>query len=294
MPKIKRKTLGSYPYVSVLFSVTMALFVIGLFGVLFIFAQKISEIIKENIEIHVYLDYDLPQNKQEALLKSIYKQPFINIKNDKKQIFYISKEQAAQKFIKETGEDFISFIGDNPLRDAYVFKVDAEYSEKHKLRQIKSQIEAIDGVYEAIYIESVVDAINQNTAKISLILLSFAVILITVVFILINSSIRLAMYSQRFLIRSMQLVGATSFFIQKPFLIRAFFHGILGGFFASVLLISVLQYAYYQIPELTILENLEQIAILMLGLVVFGGLLGIISSLRSITKYLKMSLNELF
>lgn len=291
---IKRKILGSYPYGSVLFSVTMALFVIGLFGLLVIFANKLSIIIKENIELHVYTDYNLDAATHNKMRNFIASQPYVNAKNGIKQVSFVSKEDAAKKFIEDTGEDFISFLGENPLRDSYVIKINPDYSDKINLRLIKIQLEKQEGIYEVIYIESIVDAINKNIAKISLVLLSFAVILIVVVFVLINSSLRLALYSQRFLIRSMKLVGATSFFIQWPFLKRAFFHGIIGGLLASALLYAILLYAYSQIPELRMLENREQMYILSATLVGFGGVLGFLSSLRALNKYMRMSLNDLF
>ncbi|MFN0048352.1 MAG: cell division protein FtsX [Cytophagales bacterium] len=291
---IKRKTLGSYPYLSVLFSITMALFVIGLFGLLVIYANRLSILIKENIELHIYTDYNLDENSNRRIVKFINQQAYLQIKDGQKQLYFISKEDAAKKFVKETGEDFINFLGENPLRDSYVIKINPDYSSKNTLRLIKTQLEKQDGIFEVIYIESIIDAINKNIAKISLVLLGFAFVLIIVVFVLINSSLRLALYSQRFLIRSMKLVGATSFFIQIPFLSRAFFHGILGGLFASALLSGMVYYAYSQIPELQILENREQMLILAAVLVAFGGVLGFASSFRALNRYMRMSLNDLF
>lgn len=291
---IKRKVLGSYPYLSVLFSITMALFVIGLFGLLIIYANKLSIIIKENIEIHVYMDHNLTERVQTRIVKFMASQSYVQEKNGTKQLQFISKEEAAKKFIKETSEDFVSFLGENPLRDSYVIKINPLYSEKSTLRLIRRQLEKQDGVYEVIYIESIIDSINKNIAKISLILLGFAIILIVVVFVLINSSLRLALYSQRFLIRSMKLVGATSFFIQMPFLKRAFVHGILGGIFSSVLLTALVIYGYSQMPELQILENREQMYSLVALLILFGGILGFLSSYRALNKYMRMSLNDLF
>ncbi len=291
---VKRKILGSYPYASVLFSITMALFVIGLFGLLVIYANKLSIIIRENIELHVYTDYNLDASSQKKIRTFIEAQNYINQINGVKQIVFVSKDEAAKKFISETGEDFVKFLGENPLRDSYIIKIQPDFTQKNTLRLIKRQLEKQDGIFEVIYIESIVDAINKNIAKISLVLLSFAFILIIVVFVLINSSLRLALYSQRFLIRSMKLVGATALFIQIPFLKRAFLHGILGGIAASVLLFGLVQYAYSQIPELRILENQEQMLILAGTLVGFGGILGFASSLRALTRYMRMSLNDLF
>lgn len=291
---IKRKKLGSYPYFSVLFSITMALFVIGLFGILVIFANKLSTVIKENIELHVYLDHNLTDDQKQIILKKFFSENYVALRNNHRQVFYIPKDTAAAKFIRDTGEDFVKFLGDNPLRDAYVIKINSEFTNKMMIKTIRNEIENIEGVFEVTYIETLIESINQNIRKISLILLSFAVILTAVVYILINSSIRLALYSQRFLIRSMQLVGATSLFIRMPFLGRSFIHGLSGGILASVLLYGLLKYAYTQIPELQLLENIDQILILDGYLLLAGGLLGFISSYMAVSKYLKMSLNELY
>lgn len=291
---IKRKILGSYPYFSVIFSITMALFVIGLFGVLVVFTNKLSALIKENIEIHVYLNQDLSHDEQQNVLKKIYFQEYVAVKNEIKQIFFIPKDTAAARFTRETGEDFVNFLGDNPLRDAYRININADYSDKMLLRKIKTEITQIKGVFEVSYTESLVEAINKNFNKISLILMAFAILLIIVIYILINSSIKLALYSQRFLIRSMQLVGATAFFIQGPFLIRAFLHGLISGVLASLLLFALLQYAYTQIPELVILEEINHLGILSIGLLLTGGVIGFFCSLISVNKFLKMSLNELY
>lgn len=291
---IKRKILGTYPFFSVLFSITMALFVIGLFGILLIFTNKLSTLIKENIEIHVYLDHGLSHTEAQNVLKRFYYQDYIAQKKAIKQIFFISKDSAAARFTRATGEEFVQFLGENPLRDAYRLRINSEFSDKMLLRRIKSEIEQIKGVYEVSYTESLVESINKNFNKITIILLAFAALLVVVIYILINSSIRLALYSQRFLIRSMQLVGATGFFIQGPFLIRALLHGIVGGILATGLLFGLLQYSYTQIPEIAILENIEQMLYLAATLVVVGGLIGFICSFIAVNKFLKMSLGELY
>lgn len=291
---IKRKTLGSYPYLSVLFSTTMALLVIGIFGVLLIFANKLSTIIKENIELHVYLNQGLSTSDEQSILRRFYYQDYVAEKRQVRQIFFIPKDSAAARFTRETGEDFVQFLGSNPLRNAYRIRIHSDFSDKMLLRRIKSELEKIPGVFEVSYTESLVESINANSYKLSLILIGFAVLLILIIYILINNSIKLALYSQRFLIRSMQLVGANSWFIQSPFLIRAFLFGLLAGFIASLLLFGVLQYAYTQIPELQILENIDQILILDSGLIGFGGLIGLVCSFIAVNKYIKMSLNELY
>lgn len=290
----KKKKLGSYPYISVVFSITLALFVIGLFGLLFIHANQLKEIIRQNVEIQVYLNKFITENERIKINKTIAGKDFVLIEDGVPQIVYISKEEAAQQFIEETGEDFTNFLGENPLRDAYTIKIKSEYHDKDRLSGIKEEIESISGVFEVTYIENLINSINKNVTKISLFLAGFAIILLLTVIMLINNTIKLALFSQRFLIRSMQLVGATSGFIQKPFLMRATLHGILGGILSSLLLIGILQYANQEIEELAQLQDPKEMLILFLSLLLIGGIIGFLSTFRSVKKYLRMSLDELY
>ncbi|TPE46117.1 cell division protein FtsX [Pontibacter mangrovi] len=291
---IKKKKLGNYPHLMVVFSITLALFVIGVFGLLLIHAEELSEKVKENMEMQVYLDRNLTEVQLVRLQKTFAAKEFIAYQNDTAQVRFVSKEEGAKAFLDETGEDFMTFLGDNPLRDAYVLRIDADHSSSAMLKSIKLDLEDVDGVYEVQYVESLIESINQNIQKISLILIGFAAILVLVVIILINNTIKLALYSQRFLIRSMQLVGATSFFIQRPFLNRAAWQGIVSGILASALLFGLMHYAYNEITELQLLRNDEQTYILMGALVALGLVIGFMSSYRAVRKYLGMSLDELY
>lgn len=291
---VKKKKLGNYPHAMVVFSISLALFVIGLFGMLLIHAGKLSDIVKESIEMQVYLDRNLTQVQLDRLQKSLAAKEYVAYKGDTAQVRFLSKEEGAKAFLEETGEDFTAFLGDNPLRDTYVIRINAESSSSAQLKGIKNDIEGIEGVYEVQYVESLIESINSNIQKISMLLLAFAGILVLVVIILINNTIKLALYSQRFLIRSMQLVGATSFFIQRPFLNRAAFQGIISGIIASVLLFALMQYAYREITELSLLKDEEQMYMLMIALIVLGAVIGFLSSYRAVRKYLRLSLDELY
>lgn len=290
----KKKKLGSYPYFSVIFSITLALFVIGLFGLLILHANRLSQSIKENVEIQVYLQKDISENERIQLEKIIASKDYVLNENGNASIDFISKEQAAEQFIEDTGEDIVEFLGDNPLRDLIVFKVSTEFQKNNNLSSIKDELESYDSVYEVNYVENLVDSINRNVAKISLLLLGFAILLVITVIILINNTIKLALFSQRFLIRSMQLVGARPTFIKKPFLTRAIWYGILAGIFASAILYGVLTYFNNIIEGLSELQNIEEIAILFSGLLLIGALVGFFSTFRAINKYLKLSLDELY
>ncbi len=293
--KVKtKKRLGSYPYFSVVLSITLALFVIGLFALLLLHARKLTSNIKENIEIQVYLNRYITENEKIKINKTLSDKDFVFVKGGDPQIQFISKEEAAEVFIKETGEDFINFLGENPLRDAFTIKLNPAFHEASKLAEVKKEIESVGGVFEVAYIESFISSINKNMTKLSIILAGFALILLFSVIMLINNTIKLALFSQRFLIRSMQLVGATANFIQRPFLFRALMHGIIAGIVASFLLFATMQYANNEIPDLEMLQDSEKILLLYLGLIIMGAIIGFTSTYLSINKYLKMSLEELY
>ncbi|MEM9389613.1 MAG: permease-like cell division protein FtsX [Bacteroidota bacterium] len=290
----KKKKLGSYPYLSVVFSIFLSLVVIGLFGLLFIYANKLTTIIKENIEIQVYLKKGISDNQRIQVQKTLSSKDYVAKKNNELQIRYVSKEQAAEKFILDTGEDFSTFLGDNPLRDAYVVKMASESQSPEALEQAKNEIEKITGVFEVVYVESLVDSINKNLTKISIALLGFSGILILIVILLINNTIKLALFSQRFLIRSMQLVGAKASFIQRPFLMRSVWHGLFAGIFASSAVLVFLQFANREIEDLANLQSNSSLAILCALLLALGVMIGLGSTYRAIKKYMRLSLDELY
>jgi len=292
--KYKKKKLGSYPFVSVVFSITLALFVIGLFGLLVILTDKLTQNIQENVEMQVFLNKDLSNNEVTKISKTLSSKDYVYVKNEIPQVTTITKQEAAKQFIEETGEDFVSFLGDNPLRDVVVLKIKPEFHLPENLAEIKKEISTIRGVYEVSYIENLVNSINENLAKISIVLIGFSLILFLVVAILINNTIKLALFSQRFLIRSMQLVGATSSFIQKPFLIRASLYGFISGVFAIAILGGLLYLANAKIEGLSELQSNDNLLILIGIILVLGTVVGFISTFAAIKKYLKLSLDELY
>ena len=293
-PAKTKKQLGYFKFGSVLFSTTLSLFIVGLFGIILIQASSLTKMIRENIEIQVFLDKELSQKQLSELRKNLEVRPFVLRTEDSLYLRFISNEEAAETFIKNTGEDFTEFLEDNPLRDSYVFSVSEEFQNSEQLSLIAKELEAQPGVFEVSYMTDLVDSINKNLFKVSLIMGGFILILIVTVIMLINNTIRLALFSQRFLIRSMQLVGATRGFIRKPFLIRAFFFGILAGVLASAILYALLEYTKGNIEGFASLQNTEQMLLLFVGLTITGGCLSGISTLRSVNKYLNMSLDELY
>jgi len=293
-PNSRKKKLGSYPTLLVVFSITLALVVIGLFGLLLLHSQKLSEVVRENLEVQVYLDRSLPETELLRLQQDLGQQPFVAERDGKPQIRFVSKEEGARQLLQSTGEDFRQFLGDNPLRDAYVLKIKPAYTDTLHLRQLNRALSAQRGVFEVQYPQDLFASINNNLTRVSLVLLGFAAVLVLVVVILINNTIKLALFSQRFLIRSMQLVGATRLFIQQPFLRRATWQGLASGVLAALLLVALLQYAYLEVAELRLLRDDLRLGLLLLGVVGLGVVIGFFSSARAVHKYLKMSLDDLY
>ncbi|MEN2282043.1 permease-like cell division protein FtsX [Algoriphagus sp. SE2] len=290
----KKKILGHFKFGSVLFSTTLSLFIVGLFGVILIQAKSLTSMIRENIEVQIFLDKNLEESEISEIKENLQSRPFILSKSDTIGLKFISDEEAAATFIESTGEDFTKFLDDNPLRDSFVITIAEEFQTSEQLDAIVAEIQAIDGVFEVSYMTDLVDSINKNLLKVSLVLGGFILILIITVIMLINNTIRLALFSQRFLIRSMQLVGATRAFIRKPFLTRAWFFGMLAGGIASLTLYGLVKYTQANIEGFGLLHNEEMLMILFAILVGVGGVLSALSTLRAVNKYLNMSLDELY
>ena len=232
--------------------------------------QAMGTTVRQNFEIQIFLNQNLTKKDFTSIRKALSKATFITKENNKAAIKFISKKKAKEEFIKNTGEDFSQFLKDNPLRNSYVIRIKPEFYAQDQLNQIQKEIMAIQGVFEVNYVKNLVNTINRNIALISLILLVFGVFILLTVIILIDNTIKLALFSQRFLIRSMQLVGATDSFIQKPFVTQSLIQGIIGGSISSLGLFLLLKYLHLQLPELILLYNVIDFLILIASLVVLG------------------------
>ncbi len=293
-PKYRKKKLGSYPYVSVVLSISLALFVIGVFGALVIYSKELERTVRDNVKIQVYLKNQLTAEQTKKLEKDLQTKSFVSKSDAKNAIQFISKEEAAKQFIKETGEDFKKFLGENPLRNAYLVKIDPAFHNKESLLKIKAEVEQFSGVFQVYYVENVIDSINQNVTKIGLILMGLVALLLLTVVLLINNTVRLALFSQRFIIRSMQLVGAKRWFIQRPFLFQAMWHGALAGAIASALLFAMISFATKRIEDLNLIQNTNRLFLLAGSLLLVGMIVAVASTYRAVAKYLGLSLDELY
>lgn len=291
---LKKKKVGSYPNAMIIVSLTAALFLIGFCGLLVMQSKKLISIIKQNIEVRVMLDKGLDSTQVAEIQTKIIAKPFVLNTEGKPSVIFYSKDEAAREFIADTKEDFSSFLGENPLHDSYRVRLNEDYFEDTKLKLIKAELEKIEGIFEVVYQENLADQINKNLTKIYIILATFAVIMLVIIVLLMNNTIRLALYSQRFLIRSMQLVGATNNFIQMPFLKNGAVQGLISGIIAAGLIVGLQQIALRQIEGLHILQEYEKLGILLIGVIILGALIGILSTFQALARYLRMTLDDLY
>jgi len=211
-----------------------------------------------------------------------------------RQTQYVNKELAARNLTQDLGEDFVNFLGYNPLLSTVDVYLKADYANTKGIEALKTQISKNPVVKEVIYQSSLIDMVNKNINTISLVILAFAAILLVISVALINNTIRLAIYSQRFLIKSMQLVGATRNFIRKPFILIAALHGLIAAFIAIIILLGVLFYAQREIPEIVILRNYTEFGFVLIFLVGVGIFITAISTLFAVSKYLRLKIYDLY
>ena len=268
--------------------VTLVLFVLGLIGWLIINAGKLGQHFKENVEVTADIRENLNPKDSAALMQYIASKPYVREQR------YITKEMARKIFIGEGNKDWDQVLDYNPLPNSIAIKLKKEYVNPDTLASIRADLEKQTYVTNVTYQQALVDSLNKNIRKWSLILLVIAGILAFVVIILIDNTIRLAMFSNRFLIKTMQMVGATRGFIAKPMNTRAVINGAISGLIAVAAVWFFILLAEGYEPSLKAIHDNGSLALLFLGLIVLGIVITLFSTHRSIIKYLKMKLDDLY
>ncbi|TSD62144.1 FtsX-like permease family protein [Inquilinus sp. KBS0705] len=275
-------------YISTVFGIAMVLLMIGLLGLILVHANNLSRYVKENIVLNIFMD----DSAHETDVLQLQKQLDANVMV--KETKYVSKELAARNLQKDLGEDFVKFLGYNPLSQSLDVYLKADYANNAGIDKFKAELLKNPLVKEVKYQQSLVDQMNQNLTSISLIILVFAGIFVILSVALINNTIRLAIYSQRFLIKSMQLVGATKGFIRKPFLLYGIWHGLLGALISIVILIGTLYIANKQIPDLVILQSYTEFGIVFIGVIGIGIFISAFSTFLAVNKFLRLKIYDLY
>jgi cell division transport system permease protein len=269
-------------------SMTLVLFMLGLLALTIVHARKLSDYVKENIGFRVYIKEDAPEEDIIMLKQKLDGESFVKTSK------YISPEEAARELTSELGEDFIDFLGYNPLPPSFDLRVKADWANVDSLQLIGDRLMKEVIVKEVFYQKSLVQMINKNIRRISIVLLGFSGLLLLIAIALINNTIRLSVYSKRFIIRTMKLVGATRAFIGRPFIMRGILQGLYSAIIASILLAILLYFLMDQVPELVNLIDIY-LYIAVFGMVIITGMfLAWVSTFFAVRKYLKMKEDDLY
>lgn len=275
-------------YISTVVSITMVLYVLGLLGMIIMHAQKLSEHIKENIGFSIIIMDNARTAEITHLQKTLDTYPAV------KSTEFISKEKAAEDLIADLGEDFVEFLGYNPLFPSIEVKLYAAWANPDSLGVFEKEIIRNRIVKEVDYQKNLVHIVNENVRKIGFVLLLFSVLLLVIAFTLINNTIRLSVFSKRFLIKSMQLVGATQSFIRRPFVIKGVIQGIIGASIAISLLLASLYGAQKSVPELINFQDIQMLFTLFVMVIILGIVISWISTYFAVKKYLRIKTDSLY
>ena len=282
----KRRLISSY--ISVILSIAFVLFLLGLFGLLVLNTKKMSDYFKEKASITIFLkdsaDKHTVKNLQTLLKSEAYT----------KSITYTSKEDAAKVAIKDNGEDFMEFLGYNPLKNAIDLYVKADFVSPEKMSEIEKELIKNKAVHEISYDKSLINLLTKNIKRISLWVLIFSSIFALIAMLLINNSIRLSVYSKRFTIKTMQLVGATKRFIRKPFVWSSIKLGVAGALVALVALAIAVYYLNSNFPEFGFLENTELLGVLFGSIFLLGILITWLSAFFATQRFLNLRTDQLY
>ncbi len=286
-PKRLRKRIFNL-WVTSLLSITLVLLMVGILGLVLINAKKLSDYVREKIGFTVVLNDDIKAIDVINLQNQLKSNPSI------KSIRYIDKETAEKELTEELGEDFTGFLGYNPLFASFEVKLFARSTQPDSISMLEQEFMAFPQIKEVYYQKNLVTVINQNVRRISMILLIISLLLALIFIALINSTIRITVYSQRFTINTMQMVGAANSFIRKPFLWRSFWLGICGSLFASAILFAVVYSFKNELQGIISIYDLKNMGLVFIVVILLGLIFSVISALLSVNKFLKMKFDEMF
>lgn len=285
--KYTRRRLAS-SYITTVVSISLVLFLLGTVGLVLLYSQRLSQHVKENLGMSVTIREGVRESDVLKLQKKLDAMPWV------RSTLYITAEQAAADLEEDLGEDFVDFLGFNPLLPSIEVKMHAEWANMDSIPALEKIVAAEAEVKEVQYQKSLINLVNENVRRISAVLFGFSLLLMLIAFALINNTIRLAVYSRRFLIRTMLLVGATNSYISRPFLLRGIMQGIAGAVVAILLLIALLYYGSSELPELITLAEINLYLVLFAMVLVLGISLTWISNYFAVRKFLRIDSDKLY
>jgi cell division transport system permease protein len=282
----KRRVITSY--FSVVLSIFLVLFLLGLLGLFVLNSKRISNNFKEEIAMTVFFKNDANDTIIKAFDEELKTAKFA------KSYEYVSKEKAAEMHKKDIGEDFMQFLGVNPLQNSFDIYLKADYVVNDSIAKIQNRLRKNEMIADIVYDKQLVDKVNDKIQEISMWILIFSGIFAIISVLLINSSLRLSIYANRFIIKTMQMVGATKSFIRKPFIVRSLILGLIGSLLAVFALIGVLVYFETNYDNLGIMDNQLAIAAVLLGVVVLGMLITWLSTFFATQRFLNLRTDDLY
>ncbi|MFK8281926.1 cell division protein FtsX [Capnocytophaga cynodegmi] len=282
----RRRLITSY--FSVIISITLVLFLLGTLGFLILSSKRLANYFKEQVSMTIFLKDDAKEADIEQLQKTLSITEYV------KSLKFVPKEVAAETFSEEIGEDFVTFIGDNPLQNSIDLSLKAEFAEPEKMKELEKELSQNSFVSEVVYDKSLITLIHENVNRIGIILLIFSSLFTFIAILLINSSIRLSIYSKRFIIKTMQLVGATRGFIRRPFILTNIRLGILSAILAILLLYGCLTYIGSISAEFEIFSSTNDMIIVFSIIFIIGILISWISTFFAAQRFLNLNTNDLY
>ena len=284
----KRRLRGSY--LISLMSIMLVLFVLSLFSSLVLFANKISDYIKENVGFEIVMKKGV---KEKDIVDF---QHVLDRKDYVKSTEYISQEEATRRLTEDLGEDILEWLGDveNPLLPSIDVRFKSEYANNDSIAKIEQWVMKNKNVKEVYFQKSLIHSIDKNINKIASVLLLIGLVLLIMAVTLISHTVRLAVYAKRFVVRSMQLVGATEGFIIKPFMKSFVIQGVIGAFLSLILLSIFLFKVMNEVPELALLTSISNIALIYISVIALGVLLTTLSTFFAMRKYLRADIDDLY
>ncbi len=275
-------------YISTVVSITLVLFVLGLLGLIILHTRQISDHFRESISISLFLEENAAEAEIRSLQSALADMDAVN------EATFISSEEAAEKLMEELGEDFVEFLGYNPLTASVSVGLKASYANPDSLEVFEHALQDYEVIADIDYQQSLIHLVHDNVRRISAGLLAFSLLLLIIAFALINNTIRLSVFSKRFLIKSMQLVGATQRFIRRPFIISGVIQGVVGAMLTILLLVGAMYVGQRQIPEVPFFPDASHLAILFGGVILLGIVISYVSTFFAVRKYLKVKTDFLY
>lgn len=282
----KRRLQSSY--ISVVISISLVLFMVGILGLLLLKSTKVANRVKEKVAMTLFIKDNITQKQIKTFRESLLKETFT------RKAIYTSKTQAAKKYSKEIGEDFLQFLGKNPLKNGIDIYLKADFVTPEKMQELETRFLKNAFVADVSYDKPLINLLTKNIQRISFWLLVFSGFFGVLAMMLINSSIRLSIYSKRFNIKTMQMVGATKSFIRKPFIWRSIKLGLIGAFIALIGLAVVIYYLDKLMPSLGILKDYLSLGYLVLGVLLSAFIITWISTFFATQRFLNLQTDELY